>query len=671
MLIKRLRLKNFRSYKDEEIEFPKGIVLFEGDIGSGKSSLLYAIEFALFGLGEMRGESLMRVGENNCSVELEFEANKKNYIVFRSLSRKGESISQDEGYIIIDGRKIRLTSSEQRAKILEILNFKENIRARSSSFIYRYAIFTPQEEMKEILKMKIEDRLQTLRKVFGIEDYKIAKDNAKLVYDEIRNIVSFIEGEIKNLDYLIEEKCEKEKIIKEISKQIDSLKIERERLEEELKEATDKLESYEKLVIEINKLSIELPLLEKSIRENRKIVNDLIEDNKCIEAENNRLKKEKEKIIFEKIDADEKDLIEKIRATITTREKKIAEESEIKLHIRNFENIIEKGICPTCSRPITFGEFDKKLNEMKNKLEELRKDIEKSRIEENELNEILDKVRKFKENIRRLEDIEKKLEENYKRIEINKEKIEKIEMEINNIEEEIKEKRKKYEENRHISEEFEKIKERKRELENYVARVNYRISSLEGELKTLLEVKEKIEKEIEEKMKKKMLKENLEEKMLFIRDYFIPSLDDIEIIVMKEIKKEFNDTFRKYFYMLVEDDLVAKIDENFSPIVEQDGYEIDIDSLSGGEKTSVALAYRVALNLMVKKVSTSMKENLLILDEPTDGFSKEQIFKLRDVFNELKCDQIIIVSHEKELESFVDTIFYVEKSAGVSKIIKK
>ncbi|MEM5835159.1 MAG: SMC family ATPase, partial [Candidatus Aenigmatarchaeota archaeon] len=175
----------------------------------------------------------------------------------------------------------------------------------------------------------------------------------------------------------------------------------------------------------------------------------------------------------------------------------------------------------------------------------------------------------------------------------------------------------------------------------------------------------------EEKMRKKAMKEDLEEKMIFIRDFFIPTLDEIETIVMKEINYEFNEIFKKYFYMLMENEIIAKIDENFSPLVEQDGYEVDINSLSGGEKTSIALAYRIALNLMVRKVCTSMKENLLILDEPTDGFSKEQIFKLRDILNELKCDQVIIVSHEKELESFVDNIFYVEKIANVSQIKRR
>jgi exonuclease SbcC len=58
----------------------------------------------------------------------------------------------------------------------------------------------------------------------------------------------------------------------------------------------------------------------------------------------------------------------------------------------------------------------------------------------------------------------------------------------------------------------------------------------------------------------------------------------------------------------------------------------------------------------------------MILDEPTDGFSKEQLFKIRDILAELNCPQVIMVSHERELESFADHVLKVEKREGISKI---
>ncbi len=97
---------------------------------------------------------------------------------------------------------------------------------------------------------------------------------------------------------------------------------------------------------------------------------------------------------------------------------------------------------------------------------------------------------------------------------------------------------------------------------------------------------------------------------------------------------------------------------------------MDIEHLSGGEKTSIALAYRLTLNSLIRKETESLKSNLLILDEPTYGFSKSQLSKVRTTLNELKSEQIILVSHEKELEGYVQNVFHVTKENGLSKISK-
>jgi exonuclease SbcC len=58
----------------------------------------------------------------------------------------------------------------------------------------------------------------------------------------------------------------------------------------------------------------------------------------------------------------------------------------------------------------------------------------------------------------------------------------------------------------------------------------------------------------------------------------------------------------------------------------------------------------------------------LILDEPTDGFSKEQLGMVREVLDDVGCPQTIIVSHDKELESLADQIFVVEKAGSESAV---
>ena len=72
MIIKGVRLHNIRSYIDENIEFPLGSTLLAGDVGSGKSSILLAIEFALFGItrGVVSGGSLLRSDKEDGYVEV-------------------------------------------------------------------------------------------------------------------------------------------------------------------------------------------------------------------------------------------------------------------------------------------------------------------------------------------------------------------------------------------------------------------------------------------------------------------------------------------------------------------------------------------------------------------------------------------------------------------------
>ncbi|MEM2785427.1 MAG: SMC family ATPase, partial [Candidatus Nitrosotenuis sp.] len=157
----------------------------------------------------------------------------------------------------------------------------------------------------------------------------------------------------------------------------------------------------------------------------------------------------------------------------------------------------------------------------------------------------------------------------------------------------------------------------------------------------------------------------------WLQEFFIPTLAHIEKQVLLSIQQQFNETYRRWYSILIEDPTKeSRIDENFTPIIEQDGYEQDVDFLSGGEKTSIALAYRLTLNSLMRRETQSMKSNLLILDEPTDGFSKTQLSKVKDVLQELKSEQIILVSHEKELETYVDNIFQISKEGGISRITR-
>ena len=121
--------------------------------------------------------------------------------------------------------------------------------------------------------------------------------------------------------------------------------------------------------------------------------------------------------------------------------------------------------------------------------------------------------------------------------------------------------------------------------------------------------------------------------------------------------------------MLVSDFFNVRLSEDFTPIVEQQDYEIDYAYLSGGERTAIALAYRLALNQVINSFLSKIKtKDLVILDEPTDGFSEQQLDKMRGVLEDLNVSQLIIVSHEQKIESFVENVIRFKKENGKSTI---
>ena len=91
MLLQQIKLKNIRSYIEETINFVPGSTLLSGDIGCGKSTILLAIEFALFGISrpDLLGEALLKKGASFGSVELSFNINGEDIIIQRALKKAG------------------------------------------------------------------------------------------------------------------------------------------------------------------------------------------------------------------------------------------------------------------------------------------------------------------------------------------------------------------------------------------------------------------------------------------------------------------------------------------------------------------------------------------------------------------------------------------------------
>jgi len=199
MLLKKISLNNIRSYENLEIGFPKGSILLSGDIGSGKTSILLAIEFALFGLQPgQRGNSLLRNGEQVGGVKIEFEIDGKEIIVERTLKRT-KTVSQDYCAITIDEEKREISVTELKNKVLELLNYPKEF-SKKQNILYKFTVYTPQEEMKQIILQDPETRINTLRHVFGIDKYKRILENVSILTSKLREEKRLKEGLTANLE---------------------------------------------------------------------------------------------------------------------------------------------------------------------------------------------------------------------------------------------------------------------------------------------------------------------------------------------------------------------------------------------------------------------------------------------------------------------------------------
>jgi len=672
MILKSIHLVNIRSYEDAPIEFPLGTTLFEGDIRSGKSTILYAIEFALFGLGSLRGTFLLRNGAKEGSVTLVFDIDSREYEVFRGLKRRGKSVHQsDEGYIKGPTGKSYLSAGELKERVLQILNFNEPPDPKAQSVIYRYAIFTPQDEMKEVITKDVDKRLQTLRKAYRIEDYKIASLNASNLMGVIKEKNAWLAGQTADLDEKRKELEDVRKKLEDAIRRLEPLQKEEEKLQTQHEKKLEQLKGFQEAKGKIEQVGAQIPDIKTQIEEKTE---ERDKNNKKIE-ELNKIQKELQPAITE---------LKKIeRPTPKTEEQLKIEQSKFKAEIKeaeklrgkleerkeSFESLVKKEVCPVCERPLDPKEFKGKLSHVELEKEKLDKKIDDLEKESQKIEELIEKLKEFEDAQKQLRQLETQLQDSKNGIENLLKSVPKLDKAV----EELQGKLKKAEaEAKGLEELLRKIgvlEKESKELEGALREIRGEIVGVKKDIDNSNESKTRLEGEIAKKEVQVALRASLDEHRIWLSDYFIPTLENIEKHVMITINQKFNDQFQIWFQKLIEDpEMQVRVDEEFTPIIEQNGYEQDYFSLSGGEKTSVALAYRLALNTTVQEISTGMRSNLLILDEPTDGFSKEQLFRIRDILNELRCPQVVIVSHERELESCADQVFKIQRTHGVSSV---
>ncbi|MEM1535372.1 MAG: AAA family ATPase [Candidatus Pacearchaeota archaeon] len=686
MIIKSIELYNIKSHKKSFIEFPRASILLAGDIGSGKSSILQGLEFGLFGFqrGELEGRNLLRAGTNEGYVKVNFEVNGKKVSIKREIARKKDSFLQSDAWLEIEGKLQRLSVEEINAKVVELLNFPD---PKKKNLIYRFTVYTPQEQMKRILLEKPDVRLDILRKIFNIDKYKRVSENLGVYCKELRERIRILKTEVKDIESIRQKINELKKVLQELSgkKQLLEQRLEKEKklkttIEISIESLKEESESIEKQLIELNRLKTALNEKKNSL--------DYIDEE--IKSFGEKKIKKREELIAER-----QILKNKLNSTLQSIEKisdeinKLREEKEniSKIIFLNKEKIsqlkqeieasLKLNVCPKCKQQVSEAHKNKVISELQLAIKKSEQIVSE---EEEKLKSINSKIKAKEQEadalnkaMRELELKLKDAEHALSQLEAYERKLslkEKLAKEIAKLQAELAEIKideKAYEE---------KKLEQKKKLEE-LDKVNTSITSILTEIAGIdegirLRSKQLTEEEAQLKQKESLL-DKIQKLSLFeawLSSSFLSIIEKIERAMLYKINKEVGTLLKKWFCMFVDSNIDVALLDDFTPLVEENGYQRDYADLSGGERTALALAYRLALNQLINSLTNLGTKGLIILDEPTEGFSQKQLEKMADVFKEIRAEQLLIVSHDPKIENFVDHIIRLRKENGITSIIR-
>lgn len=793
MIIKEIKLENIRSHSDTNIKFTPGINMITGNTGSGKSSILMSVEYALFGKigeGKEEGKMLIRRNTNEAAIEITLIDRETEYKIGRGLKRVNETVRNDDSKNYINKNSIRIDLQNRASDINTYVSRLLKIESDNPLKTFETITYIKQDELKNLIFETGQYKQEYIDGLLQLNKYLRVYENLREVITAIKNEVELDKKELslstdENDMIKTETKINENKnIIKTITDEmaqnmiiLNNKEIEKKQKESEMEFERDKKIVFEKALTGIKLRKDENIKLEK---EKEKIYEKIEELNKNIPAVEIGKKHELEEQIktfkhetnqknayikelyqeFYKLEFSYKtaenelkeltkeadtetralqELIVKKQTFYEQLEKIVGMENKEEITGRLFEldklikelekeknKSIEKRMCLLCGNTITDAthikeEYDNKIiryveqiNELKNIYDNIkysRNDIEKNikliemKIETTENNikkintkfsennvknkkmayeqvkdeyaalsreledtdmhlknteEELEKIENHEKNLIEIGNYGRKAEDILKSLEYNQSEINRLENEVVNI---------KFEENAlSLNENALKL------VAEEINKINYRITEIRKEIelrKTQLEEDKIRLEEIKIKLRKKeeisrLL--NKKEGMLKMISDLREDIRSIREYVRLKFINEFRSLFKSRFEELRSDtDYSISIDNNYNAIITAENEEMDAKALSGGEKTSVAIAYRLALSSLASILGGGGKNEMILMDEPTSGLDREDISALTGAITKITdLKQIIIVTHEDSMKNIADNVIKLKKEAGRS-----
>ena len=685
-MINSIELGNFLSHSETKLNFGEGVTVFVGPNGAGKSGIIDAITFALFGQHTRKSnKGLIRRGENQGYAKINFSINNKMLQATRKINLQGTLSSQflqktDEGWTpIAEGERKQFGESMTR-KIEEFigLDFEK----------LKIASIVRQGELNSIIKAKPKEFKELINAVIGIDKLDISSENMKIVlknfrdtilkefgYDDshiemLKNEIKEEELEIKN-NNPIEEKLEKEKL--KHKKEISILK---KKIEEDLPKL-EKIKQLESRKLELVKYAKDaIYSIQKEVSEKERKIRDC---EGCFEHLDEKKRIEKSLEMAELAFKETEKKIQEYKMEVISLKEQLSLAK--KLHLEN-------GKCPVC---------DSKVNHLnplfqENHLAEEQNNIKKKIVSLENQNEMYEKKKEDFSNVfqqilenettLRAHSINDKKEIDVlkKEISLQKINIQQIPININSgLLVEVASI------DSHSKLLYEKIMELENETRNFDENSFSTLrNSLDDKQQELSETDQKLGGTLEKiRNAKELVDKNMlvVKELVFVKDYILQINEIQENLFNRDgsvatslrswALQTISAKASEYLNMLntkIQRVELSEKTRDVSITCYSKNTILDLESLSGGEQVSIALALRLGMTQLLG----SSNLNFIILDEPTMFLDEERrkslvkvLSQLSDITNSLNSTlQFIIITHDSEIfeDSSVEQIFKFESS---------
>ena len=662
-MITSVKLHNFLSHKDTELSFDNGVTVFIGENGAGKSSIIEAITFALFGKTR-RGaiEDVIRDGETQAVTQIYFEVNGKKYQAIKKIhgSTSPQELLDDNSLPIAKGKE---KVSEEIKKIIGLDYDTLGI-----------ASIVPQGQLTEIIQSDNGIKLRSLiDKVIGTGKYSAAE---KGLGEGITAFREYLTEKYNNTDEDVEnvqmEINHAEKIIANSKPQKEKLEEMAESFKEKIKKLQEKKEelsvNYEKII----HLKDKEDNVWKSIKQE---ISSLVTDN---EEHSKIIQRCEESFGVIKAKSKIEDMLNSKNHKKKDIDQKISECDGRLLKYNDRKNVAGKiefsdGECPICHTKDVTVDPEYQIEHIKQELKKIESEKTSLAKELSNMQEQIDEINsKIKDveyaentiknspikNSKHLEDWKNDLKLNQNRNNVLEKIIESSDLspklvefmpnlsqtflDIEKLQKEIKDF--KHEEYDKVERELQTVNSENQEILMRIGQVAEKINSADVSIKKNIPILEEI------KLAKKYV-ENLEkirtsifstksETIIGARNFAVESISRNASQYLEQLKTEIK------HLELFQDGTSIKIQCNTN------NGQRPVKNLSGGEQVCVALAVRLGMSdLMIK---SSLK--IMVLDEPTAYLDKthceyfvDAIQQLTNFMNEKQNFQFIIITHDEDI----------------------